>query len=79
MTPDQIFPWANTVALCTWLLLADWLHDLAFDLLMGNWQVRDARSRRHECACASTPGAHVSVGPGGVLHYSALRTARAVS
>jgi hypothetical protein len=26
-----------------WLLLAGWLHYLAFDLLVGNWEVRDAR------------------------------------
>lgn len=28
-----------------WLLLAGWLHYLAFDLLVGNWIVRDARER----------------------------------
>ena len=26
-----------------WLLLAGWLHYLAFDLLIGSWEVRDAR------------------------------------
>jgi hypothetical protein len=26
-----------------WLLLAGWTHYLAFDLLIGNWEVRDAR------------------------------------
>jgi hypothetical protein len=29
-----------------WLLLAGWIHYLAFDLLVGSWQVRDARERR---------------------------------
>lgn len=28
-----------------WLLLAGWIHYLAFDLLVGNWEVRDARER----------------------------------
>ena len=28
-----------------WLLLAGWVHYLAFDMLVGNWEVRDARSR----------------------------------
>ncbi len=26
-----------------WLLLAGWVHYLAFDLLVGTWEVRDAR------------------------------------
>jgi hypothetical protein len=28
-----------------WLLLAGWVHYLAFDMLVGNWEVRDARAR----------------------------------
>jgi hypothetical protein len=28
-----------------WLLLAGWLHYLAFDLLIGTWEARDARER----------------------------------
>jgi len=28
-----------------WLLLAGWIHYLAFDLLIGSWEVRDARER----------------------------------
>jgi hypothetical protein len=28
-----------------WLLLAGWVHYLAFDLLVGTWEVEDARSR----------------------------------
>jgi len=28
-----------------WLLLAGWTHYLAFDLLIGNWEVRDAQER----------------------------------
>ncbi len=29
-----------------WLLLAGWIHYLAFDLLIGSWEVRDARDRK---------------------------------
>ncbi|RMG25014.1 MAG: DUF4281 domain-containing protein, partial [Bacteroidetes bacterium] len=28
-----------------WALLAGWVHYLAFDLLVGAWEVKDARSR----------------------------------
>ena len=28
-----------------WLLLAGWIHYLAFDLLIGSWEARDARRR----------------------------------
>lgn len=28
-----------------WLLLAGWTHYLAFDLLVGSWEVRDAKAR----------------------------------
>jgi len=60
-----------------WLLLAGWTHYLAFDLLVGRWEVRDARQR-------SIP--HIFVlpclaltflfGPAGWLLYMALRTSR---
>jgi Domain of unknown function (DUF4281) len=29
-----------------WLLLAGWVHYLCFDLLVGCWEVQDARARR---------------------------------
>ena len=29
-----------------WILLAGWVHYLAFDLLVGTWEARDARERR---------------------------------
>jgi uncharacterized membrane protein len=29
-----------------WLLLAGWVHYLCFDLLVGCWEVQDARTRR---------------------------------
>jgi hypothetical protein len=60
-----------------WLLLAGWVHYLAFDLLVGSWEVRDARTR-------GIP--HLFVvpclvltflfGPAGWLLYMVLRAAR---
>ena len=57
-----------------WLLLAGWVHYLAFDLLVGSWEVEDARSRGI---------AHLFVvpcliltflfGPGGWLLYQGVR------
>jgi hypothetical protein len=57
-----------------WLLLAGWVHYLAFDLLIGTWEVRDAQER-------SVP--HLMVvpcllltfmfGPAGWLLYMVLR------
>lgn len=31
MSPEQLFGPLNMLALVTWLLLAGWTHDLAFD------------------------------------------------
>lgn len=59
-----------------WMLLAGWIHYLTFDLLVGCWIVRDARSRRI---------AHLALlplllltflfGPAGWLSYLGLRAA----
>jgi len=59
-----------------WALLAGWIHYLAFDLLVGSWEVRDARDR-------GVP--HVLVlpclvltflfGPAGWLLYMSVRSA----
>lgn len=69
---------AGVAALFTnpWLLLAGWVHYLAFDLLIGTWEVRDAQER-------GIP--HVFVlpclfltfmfGPAGWLLYLTLRSA----
>lgn len=35
----------GTLFLNPWLLLAGWVHYLAFDLLIGSWEVEDARER----------------------------------
>jgi hypothetical protein len=68
--PDVAALFANP-----WLLLAGWVHYLAFDLLVGSWEARDARER-------GVP--HLIVvpclvmtflfGPAGWLLYVAVRT-----
>jgi hypothetical protein len=57
-----------------WLLLAGWLHYLAFDLLIGRWEVRDAAS------CGISPwfvapclALTFMFGPAGWLTYMAVR------
>ena len=63
-----------------WLLLAGWTHYLAFDLLVGVWEVRDSSSR-------SIPHVMVLpcllltflVGPTGWLLYLVLRRVRSQS
>jgi len=59
-----------------WMLLAGWVHYLAFDLLIGTWEVRDAQAR-------GIPHLYVVpcliltflFGPAGWLLYAALRSA----
>lgn len=61
-----------------WMLLAGWLHYLAFDLLIGSWEVRDARTRGIPhwmvIPCLFLT---LMFGPVGWLAYRALRLARA--
>ena len=60
-----------------WLLLAGWTHYLAFDLLVGNREVRDARARGIPHALV-VPCLILTFlfGPAGWLAYLGLRTAR---
>ena len=63
-----------------WLLLAGWIHYLAFDLLVGSWEARDARERgiNHllviPCLILT-----FMFGPAGWLLYLGVRKARSVS
>jgi hypothetical protein len=60
-----------------WLLLAGWVHYLAFDLLVGSWEVRDARA--HDIPHLLIVPCLVLTflfGPVGWLLYMALRAAR---
>lgn len=59
-----------------WLLLAGWVHYLAFDLLIGNWIAQDARA--HGIAhgwVLPCLGLTFSFGPAGWLSYLGLRAA----
>jgi hypothetical protein len=59
-----------------WLLLAGWVHYLAFDLLIGTWEVRDAKERGIPRILV-VPCLFLTFmfGPAGWLSYMALRAA----
>ena len=60
-----------------WLLLAGWIHYLAFDLFVGSWQVRDAQKHKIPhllvipCLILT-----FMFGPIGLLLYCIIRLAR---
>jgi hypothetical protein len=57
-----------------WLLLAGWMHYLAFDLLVGHWEVRDARERRiPHLAVLPCLAVTFLFGPAGWLMYLGVR------
>jgi hypothetical protein len=58
-----------------WLLLAGWVHYLAFDLFVGSWIARDARRYgiRHVFVVPCLALTFL-FGPAGLLTYLALRT-----
>jgi hypothetical protein len=57
-----------------WLLLAGWLHYLAFDLLVGRWEARDAERRAiSRWLVAPVLLATFMFGPAGWLVYMGLR------
>jgi Domain of unknown function (DUF4281) len=60
-----------------WLLLAGWIHYLAFDLLVGAWEVRDSRERRvpHLLVLPCLVLTFL-FGPAGWLLYMAVRSLR---
>ena len=48
-----------------WLLLAGWIHYLAFDLFIGSWEARDAqRARRPAPGARAVPAVDVPVWSG---------------
>jgi len=59
-----------------WLLLAGWVHYLAFDLLVGAWQLRTARRERiaHQLLLPCLPATFL-FGPAGHLLFQLLRAA----
>jgi hypothetical protein len=60
-----------------WVLLAGWIHYLAFDLLIGVWEVRDA-ARRGVTHWLVVPCLALTflLGPAGWLLYQAVRRTR---
>jgi hypothetical protein len=60
-----------------WLLLAGWVHYLAFDLLVGSWEVRDAREHGipHWMVLPCLALTFL-FGPAGWLLYTILRSIR---
>jgi hypothetical protein len=61
-----------------WLLLAGWIHYLAFDLLVGRWEAIDARERGiPHLAVVPCLFLTFMFGPAGWLAYMALRAVHA--
>ena len=61
-----------------WLLLAGWVHYLAFDLLVGSWEARDARERGvGRLVLAPCLGLTFLFGPAGWLLYTIVRAVHA--
>ena len=60
-----------------WLLLAGWVHYLAFDLFIGSWQVRDAQQHKIPHLLL-IPGLILTFmfGPIGLLLYCIIRMLR---
>ena len=58
----------------SWLLLAGWVHYLAFDLFIGAWEVRDARREGiHHLLVVPCLFLTFMFGPIGLLLYLGLR------
>ena len=58
------------------LLLAGWIHYLAFDLFVGAWEVKDAQQTGiHHLAVIPCLFATLMFGPGGLLLYLAIKFA----
>ena len=58
-----------------WLLLAGWIHYLAFDLFVGSWEVGDARTRRvPQLVVLPCLALTFLFGPAGWLLYLAMRS-----
>jgi hypothetical protein len=63
-----------------WLLVAGWVHYLAFDLLVGNWEARDARERGlHHGVLVPCLVLTFLFGPVGWLLYRGVTTTKARS
>ena len=69
-------PTVTTLFSNPWLLLASWIHYLAFDLFVGSWEVRDARERGiPHLAVVPCLALTLMFGPAGWLLYTGVRLA----
>jgi len=69
-------PAVGTLFTQPWLLLAGWVHYLAFDLFVGSWEVRDAQQRGiPHLAVIPCLALTFMFGPAGWLAYRAVRAA----
>ena len=60
-----------------WLLVAGWVHYLAFDLLVGTWEARDARARGlHHAVLVPCLLLTFLFGPAGWLLYRGVSTTK---
>jgi hypothetical protein len=60
-----------------WLLLAGWIHYLAFDLLVGSWELQDARERGiPHLLVVPCLALTFLFGPAGWLLYTVVRSIR---
>jgi Domain of unknown function (DUF4281) len=60
-----------------WLLLAGWIHYLAFDLFIGSWEVRDAQALgMPHLLVIPCLALTFLFGPAGLLLYFLIRTVR---
>lgn len=59
-----------------WMLLAGWVHYLAFDLFIGSWEVRDAREKGvNHLLVIPALALTFMFGPAGLVLYFLTRTA----
>src|SRR5271169_7255186 len=62
-----------------WLLLAGWVHYLAFDLLVGSWELQDAREHGFpHWTVVPCLALTFLFGPAGWLLYTILRSTRRI-
>jgi hypothetical protein len=59
-----------------WMLLAGWIHYLAFDLFVGSWEVRDAREKGvNHLLIVPALALTFMFGPAGLVLYLLTRSA----
>ncbi len=66
----------ETLFSSSWLVVAGWIHYLAFDLFIGAWEVRDSQRRNiHHLLVVPCLVLTFMAGPAGLLLYLLIRLA----